>query len=1000
MRLDVARPTRAGGRHGSRTTRANRPNATWRRRRAGPLSTALLAAKRFARSWGLLLAVATGILVAVVLMCAVPLYNNLVSNVRLQQAIHAGAPQARNIQAQVQSPATFAAVRADLAPTVTSLAQQYLRGFVGPTPTYYVTSDAMLLLGVDRQRFDPANPHALQLTFQAFDYAAAAPHMRFLAGGPPQAAGSATPQAIVTTEMANALNVKVGSRLTATEFGNHTFLVNLTVAGIWEPVDVNDPYWNGLSFSADNGGTVIYPVLVTYDDLFAQLGRASDIGMQQNWVYYTRADALNTGNMADAADGIGAFRAHLNGQILARPGVAGVNTLTNLDHVIGDIQSQQYLLALPLYVVVAQVVGLALLFVAAMAALLIEGQTQEIATLKSRGASGPQLLGTFTFQGVILALIAALAGPFVAVALALWLVRHFVAADVLNGAGVGTNYLAQLANPGAVALPALAGALLGVGAVVVASWQAAGLDVLAFRREQGRVSRIPFWRRYYLDLGLVVLCFVGYLELGQFGGTSTRQQLGTQASSPLLLVTPALVLLAGALLVLRALPLGAQFGARTAARGKGLTSLLAFAQVERSPGRYTRMTLLLVLAVGLGLFALAFDASLSTNIRDRAAYDVGADMRVTEQTALGNGRAVPIEQQLAQLPGVLAVSPVYRTTASTTQDEGNASVDVLAIDPTTFAQVGGAVAWRADYADAPLSGLLDGMRQHALRPQQSQGASAPVWALVSSAYAAQFHVAVGDQFTLAPSESAGSATSFVVGGIVREFPTLYPARTTGSFIVVALPDYIAAVETALPGGDTSQLGPNEFWLRTTGSASQQGMLKRALSVPELHVASSLSLADEVQAGESNPISAGMRGLLLVGAVTAALLAVLGSLVQSLLATQQRARQFAVLRTIGMSGRQLTALLLGEQLVVYVFGLVGGTLLGLLLVTATLPFLQFSDTTIDPAKLGVPSYVLTMNGQTIAYFYAALLAAFALALAIAARYATTIGLGNALRLGED
>jgi hypothetical protein len=102
----------------------------------------------------------------------------------------------------------------------------------------------------------------------------------------------------------------------------------------------------------------------------------------------------------------------------------------------------------------------------------------------------------------------------------------------------------------------------------------------------------------------------------------------------------------------------------------------------------------------------------------------------------------------------------------------------------------------------------------------------------------------------------------------------------------------------------------------------------------------------------------------------------------------------------MAGRQLTGLLLGEQIVVYAFGLVGGTLLGLLLATATLPFLEFSDTTIDPTKLGIPPYQLVFNGTGIIIFYAVLLAAFVLALATAARYATTIGLGKALRLGED
>src|SRR5262249_41525373 len=214
------------------------------------------------------------------------------------------------------------------------------------------------------------------------------------------------------------------------------------------------------------------------------------------------------------------------------------------------------------------------------------------------------------------------------------LVRWFIPAGAGAASTLNSRYLSQIANPGSVVAPALIGALLGVGAVAFSAWQAGRKDVLAFRREQGRVTRAPFWRRYYLDLAAATLCFVGFLELNQFGDVTTRQRLAGGSASPLLLVTPALLLLAGALLLLRIFPLGAALGARLAGRGRGATSLLALAQVERNPSRYARVTLLLVLAVGLGLFALTFDASLGANTRDRASYTIGADVRVTERVGL------------------------------------------------------------------------------------------------------------------------------------------------------------------------------------------------------------------------------------------------------------------------------------------------------------------------------------------------------------------------------
>ena len=69
-------------------------------------------------------------------------------------------------------------------------------------------------------------------------------------------------------------------------------------------------------------------------------------------------------------------------------------------------------------------------------------------------------------------------------------------------------------------------------------------------------------------------------------------------------------------------------------------------------------------------------------------------------------------------------------------------------------------------------------------------------------------------------------------------------------------------------------------------------------------------------------------------------------------------------------------------------------------TATVPYLQFSDALIDPSTVGVPGYLLRINWLTTGAFYGALVAAFVLALIITARFAATIGLGKTLRIGED
>jgi hypothetical protein len=85
---------------------------------------------------------------------------------------------------------------------------------------------------------------------------------------------------------------------------------------------------------------------------------------------------------------------------------------------------------------------------------------------------------------------------------------------------------------------------------------------------------------------------------------------------------------------------------------------------------------------------------------------------------------------------------------------------------------------------------------------------------------------------------------------------------------------------------------------------------------------------------------------------------------------------------------------------YVFGLVAGTALGVVLSTATLPLLQYSSAQVDPTTLGVPPFVLAFNLPGSGIFYAALVLAFALSLGLGVWLAVSGGLGATLRLGED
>jgi len=980
---------------------------SWRQR-AAPFAVARLALGRLLRHGGTLALLALGMLVADTLIGVVPLYTTLVADTQLQAALSAHGSVARNIETVVTSSHVAAATSQFAQPTVDNLTRQTIGSFIQPQRLYYLATDSLHLTQADIPFFGSFSPDQTAVP-EAFDYSAnpnsAAPHMRLLQGRFPRTtAPGQLPEVMITQEMADDPGVMLGGTLTLTQFTASSHRFHARVVGVWAPRNANDPYWNGLSFSvAGSPGQILpFPILMTNQTLLASFGLFTGLRLYQHWVYYLQSARLSLSSLAGDRAAITILRNRIDATLTGTHAITLTDVNTQVDQLIHTAQQQQGLAALPLYLVVAQIVGLALLFVATMTSLLIERQAGAIATLKSRGASGPQLLALFATQGAVISLLAALISPALAALASLALLHAVIPHQVFAGLGVNAGYFAQLASPQSVILPILVGALLGVGAVCLATWQAARADIVTFRRAQGRATQQPLWRRYYLDVALAALSVAGYVELGQFGSASVRLQLGENANL-FLLLAPGLLLFAGALLVVRLAPFAAGLGARWAARGRGAATLLALAQVERAPRQYTRSVMLLTLAMGLSLFAFIYNASARVNTQDRIAYAVGSDLRATLVSAAIDGGGPILQHDYAQLPGVQGVTQVYRASAQTPPDQGGEAAQLLAIDPASFASVVGPTSWRADYASQSLPGLMQGMRAHQwprAKGLAAGTAQAPLWALVSQNFAAQYQLSVGARFTLELPDQGGANIVCQVGTIVREFPTLYPEAVGAGFVVLSLGDLITA-ETA------ANVGPNEVWLRDT-PALDTTTLKTIQTQAVLNAQAVISRQQELAASQNDPLTIGLEGLLLLGAALAAALAIIGGAAQTLLATTQRATQFAVLRTLGLGTRDLGRILFSEQIVVYAFGLLGGAGLGAILATATLPYLQFSDpalntaqiATANAAQVGVPPYTLVVSWAPVALFVLTLLLTCGAAVALATRLAVARGLGQALRIGED
>src|SRR6185503_2565707 len=165
-------------------------------------------------------------------------------------------------------------------------------------------------------------------------------------------------------------------------------------------------------------------------------------------------------------------------------------------------------------------------------------------------------------------------------------------------------------------------------------------------------------QRLGLDIALLALTIVGLWQLRLYGSPLTRTIQSSLGLDPLLVAAPAIGILAGSVVALRIVPLLARGADALASRGRTLVGSLGARQLARRPLRYTRTALLLMLAISMGVFSVAYGSTWAASQRDQADFQVGADVRVTPARRLDALPGWAIETAYASIDGVAALLPV------------------------------------------------------------------------------------------------------------------------------------------------------------------------------------------------------------------------------------------------------------------------------------------------------------------------------------------------------
>ncbi len=471
-----------------------------------------------------------------------------------------------------------------------------------------------------------------------------------------------------------------------------TLNAKLTVVGVFDQKSDDDPYWGAgpLTFArpaaTDTMGAIV-PIVLSEAGFFQALPKVfPGINTSFRVTTFANIDRLNSTNLATARSDLQSLKVAAGDQHL----IADLSMLSALD----TFNRRATFSQVSLLLLLLQVVGIALYYVVLVASLLVERRAEEIAMLRSRGASSWQVVSTAAIEAGVLGIGAALMAPFLAAGAIAFLGKTGTFRTVSGG-----HFLPYTIEPQAFVLAA-GGSALAVLAVLLPTVVAARRSMLDYLRGNARPGK-PIFQRYYLDFGIAGIAALAIWELNQRGSVFDPHSVGGWSADPLLLISPVLLILAIGALMFRLLPLMLGLVSRfmSVTSGPGVT--LGLWQITRSPSRYSQLALLVIMAASVGTFAATYGETTDRSQDDRSLFEAGVDARTSSLVRLQGASDDEIAQQMAQIPGVEQVSAAYRSTLGA--GPISAGVPVLAIDPQKAPDL---LYWRDDFATEDLTSLL------------------------------------------------------------------------------------------------------------------------------------------------------------------------------------------------------------------------------------------------------------------------------------------------------
>jgi ABC-type lipoprotein release transport system permease subunit len=470
------------------------------------------------------------------------------------------------------------------------------------------------------------------------------------------------------------------------------------ITGRFAEISPLDQFWLGLaepllsppSFTA--GNDLPLTLFVPTETLVGPVGRnLTGVTSDATWFLFMDGEALRQ----EDADTIISMVEEFEGDVaveLPRPLVT-----TGLAVALEDYRIRALFTRVPMLLMAALALAAAVYGLFMVTGIIGDRRRSELAVLRSRGVSSLQIVRMYVVEGAVVIGLPVALSPLLAAYVIAQVGRLGPYRDITGGetlpVELSAYHFGLAALTGAAALSLIAGpALLRLRA-----------SLSDENRVAARPERKPFFQRFFLDIGIIVLGIVVWFELRERGALVSSGLADDQSTDLTLLFAPALFLFAGILGVLRVFPYAASAVSWLAGRSAPAWFALGFWRIARSPFHSAWTVLLIALVVGTAIITGTLASTLQRSQEERILYRTATDLRVVAPEG-GSQAGRLLTDRLRDLPGVTEATSVLRRPARTGTTGSGIEFEFFAVEPEVF----GKISWfRDDFSSRPLPELME-----------------------------------------------------------------------------------------------------------------------------------------------------------------------------------------------------------------------------------------------------------------------------------------------------